>query len=125
VHKLEVAGTALALLGCVITVQDQEASKVDLEKQNLLLGDFLGILSSISNGFFLAWFSQLMLRVPSITAISIQAAECGLIIAILGLTFFPASFTFDLHWETGVFGFLSADQVVYIILVVGFFTGSS
>jgi len=66
-----------------------------------------------------------MLRVPSITAISIQAAECGLVIAIIGMIFFPSSFTPDLHWETGVLGFLSSEQVIYIILIVGFFTGSS
>jgi hypothetical protein len=66
-----------------------------------------------------------MLRVPSITAISIQAAECGIVIGLLGLIFFSSDFTMNTHWETGVFGFLSSEQVIYIILIVGFFTGSS
>jgi drug/metabolite transporter (DMT)-like permease len=83
----------------------------------------LGLISSVSNGVFLSLFTKLMLRVPSITAISIQAFECGLIIGIIGLL--TGSFSLDLHWSSGVLGFLSAEQTLYVIFVVGFFTGAA
>ena len=66
-----------------------------------------------------------MVLVPPITAISIQAAECGLLLALAGVTIFPTDFTLDLNWATGLLGFFSSDQAVYIILIVGFFTGAS
>jgi len=71
-----------------------------------MLGDALGLLSSVSNGIFLAIFTRLMNRVPPITAMTLQAAQCGLLIGIFGL--FTPFFTLDLHWSTGVLGFLSS-----------------
>ena len=70
-HKYETIGTVIAIVGCAITVQDQEASKVNTETQNIMLGDALGLLSSVSNGIFLAIFTRLMNRVPPITAMTL------------------------------------------------------
>jgi drug/metabolite transporter (DMT)-like permease len=70
-HKFETIGTVIAIVGCAITVQDQEASKVNTETQNIILGDALGLLSSVSNGIFLAIFTRLMNKVPPITAMTL------------------------------------------------------
>lgn len=70
-HKYETIGTVIAIVGCVVTVQDQEASKVNTETQNIMLGDALGLLSSVSNGIFLEIFTRLMNRVPPITAMTL------------------------------------------------------
>ena len=70
-HKYETIGTVIAIVGCAITVQDQEASKVNTETQNIMLGDALGLLSSVSNGIFLEIFTRLMNRVPPITAMTL------------------------------------------------------
>jgi drug/metabolite transporter (DMT)-like permease len=70
-HKYETIGTVIAIIGCIVTVQDQEASKVNTETQNIMLGDALGLLSSVANGCFLAIFARLMNRVPPITAITL------------------------------------------------------
>ena len=105
-HKYEIIGTVIAILGCAVTLQDQEASKVNTETQNIMLGDALGLLSSVANGCFLSIFTRLTNRIPPITAITFQAAQCGILIGVVGL--FTPYFTFDLHWSTGFLGFLSS-----------------
>lgn len=85
----------------------------------------MGILSAASAGVFLYMLPKLNLSMPPIFAITCMAAECGLCLAVFGCTFFPSSFTLDLNWDTGVLGFFSSPQCLYIILVIGFFTGAS
>ena len=85
------------------------------------MGDFLAILAAVSQGIFLELFTA---TVPPILLITIMAASAGLFLGVLGLAFFPTLFTLSLDWHTGVFGFLSSDQLFYILSMVGFFTGS-
>jgi len=88
------------------------------------LGNFLAILAALSQGIFFELFTELTATVPPIFLITIMAASAGLFLGVLGLAFFPTLFTLSLDWHTGVFGFLSSDQLFYILSMVGFFTGS-
>jgi drug/metabolite transporter (DMT)-like permease len=52
VHRLEIIGTLIALIGCSVVLCDGNAEKVDAENQNIPLGDAIGILGSVSAALY-------------------------------------------------------------------------
>ena len=52
VHKLEILGTGIALLGCVATLLDTNAEKVDVQKSNMPLGILISMMGSISGAIY-------------------------------------------------------------------------
>lgn len=52
VHKLELLGTLIALLGCTVILFDAHAEKMDSENQNIPLGDAIGIIGSVGSALY-------------------------------------------------------------------------
>jgi len=54
VHRLEMLGTLLSILGCGIAIFDSSAAKINSANQNIILGDMIASCSSI---FLALYFS--------------------------------------------------------------------
>lgn len=47
IHSYTMFGALICFLGCIVTLNDHQAEKVDKATQNIILGDLIGIITSI------------------------------------------------------------------------------
>lgn len=52
VNKYEILGTAIALVGCLLTVSDGKAKKVNEAEGNMLLGNCIAFGASVCAAFY-------------------------------------------------------------------------
>jgi drug/metabolite transporter (DMT)-like permease len=64
-----------------------------------------------------------MEKLPAIYLMTVQVIICTISISSYGLV--SNTFTFDFSEHTGIFGFLSSHQCLYIFVIVGLFTGAT
>ena len=123
VHRFEVLGTLIALGGCLITVTDPQAQKVDRAQENILLGDFLAFMAAIFSAFYYTANQALVHQLPPFLAISmVMLASQGLLQAFGVL--FVAGFDLTCNPETGSFGFVNVDYLGFVVFGLGFLSGA-
>ena len=71
VHKQEILGTVIALVGCIITVMDQNAKKVDSSQQNILLGDIIAFCAAIFAAVYYTANQHIVSKMPPLLAVTI------------------------------------------------------
>ena len=52
VHKLEVFGTGVSLIGCIVILLDAKAKKVEEQQLSVIVGDLIALIASVSGAFY-------------------------------------------------------------------------
>jgi drug/metabolite transporter (DMT)-like permease len=123
VHKLEIVGTIIAIVGCMLTVLDNKAKKVDSSQQNILLGDFLAFISSLFSAFYYQFNQQIVSKMPPLLGITSVMFCSQVMLQVFGCLFI-SNFDISTNPETGSFGFINVDYWVYVVFALGFVTGT-
>ncbi|CDW88926.1 UNKNOWN [Stylonychia lemnae] len=105
-----------------ISVNDEKVEKVQPDNLNILIGDISGILCSFSSAIFYQLNAKLAQKTPSSVTVTIFVIVSNIMIIIYGLLF--NNFTFDRGIETGVWGFMNSQYILYNLFVLGFFCGA-
>ena len=105
VHKLEIFGTLLSILGCGIAIFDSSAAKMNSVNQNIPLGDFIASFSSLFLAVYFSLQGRYVITVPPFTLILILFIFASGVVNIFGVTCMP-HFTLDMNPKTGIIGFL-------------------
>lgn len=122
VHIYEMIGSAVAISGCVLTIFDTSANKVNLFHSNVLMGDGIGLLGSIASALYFNINGSLFRKMPSLLAVTINIFGSSIILLIYGCYLFD-NFTLSTNAQTGAFGYINSDMFLYVILVLGVGTG--
>ncbi|CDW85534.1 UNKNOWN [Stylonychia lemnae] len=122
VHKYEMIGTVLSLVGCGIALFDGSAAKIDATKQNILLGDIIAAFSSIFLALYFSFQGKYAEIVPPFTLMLIIFVFASVCANTFGCLIMP-NFTLSMDPYTGVFGFLHPQNVQFAFINLGFVAG--
>eukprot|EP00347_Sterkiella_histriomuscorum_P019228 403342450 len=121
-HKFEIYGTIIGFVGCIITVFDKKAQKVDTNNQHILFGDSMAVIGSVVVCFYLIKNRELVRTIPAFFGVALSTVVAYILLGTYGLLL--GGFTFDFSLETGMFGFLVSNEIWYCIFALGFYCGS-
>lgn len=71
VHKLEIIGTIIAIMGCSVSIMDGNAKKVDTSQQDIPYGDVLAFFSSIFSAIYFQANQGMVKQMPPLLATTI------------------------------------------------------
>ena len=116
--KTKIIATCVGFAGFAITASNAFTS--DQEGWDVLIGDLLALTACIGRaGFYVILDPLLKAKYPSGIVTCMQTGLSMLFWTILA--FFYYDFSFDP--DTGVFGWLHPDRIVYCLFVVGLING--
>lgn len=124
VHKYEILGSVIAFGGCLITVFDVQAKKVDASQQNILLGDIIACFGSVFTALYYSFNKYIVNQMPPLLAISVVMTISWIMLQIFGFLF-VSNFNISDDSLTGSFGFFHGDWTWYVIIMVGLLGGAA
>ena len=116
-------GTGISFIGCLITVLDVNAKKVDPSQQNILLGDIIGFFGGVSSALYYTHNKKIVSQMPPLLAISIVMTFSQFFLQTFGCIFI-SNFEMGFDPEVGTFGYFSKENAVYVLFGVGFIGGA-
>ena len=121
--KYEIFGSIVAIVGCTITTQDPSAAKVDNLSNDIPFGNFLSFLSSIFATLYILVGQEVSLKIDAFQYFILLNLFTSLIFIVVGPIFAPDSFTLDFDCDTGVFGWMRPELIVYSFFIVSLING--
>jgi hypothetical protein len=111
VHKLEIIGCIIAIIGSVISILDHTSQKANPEEQNILLGDSVAIIGSFLCAIWMLKNEEIVQKMPPLYAMFFIMLFSSVILITLGITIYGAAggFTLSLDPKTGALGFLGSN----------------
>jgi drug/metabolite transporter (DMT)-like permease len=87
------------------------------------LGDLIGIIVSFTDASYFSMTDTLFKKIPSLLGVTIIMTLCLLMNIGYGSLIMP-DYNLSFDPETGVFGFIFSDYLIYIIFVSGCVSGA-
>ncbi len=111
VHRLEVIGCAIALIGSTISIIDHASEKTNPDDQNILLGDSVALLGSFLCAIWMMKNQEIVQKMPPLYAMTFIMLFSSIILVVIGSTIYGSKggFTLGFDPKTGFLGFLSLD----------------
>jgi len=122
VQKLEMFGSCLALVGCIITCLDLKAEKTEAEDTNILFGDFLAFISAIFATFYIEGSDKLKDKLSITQQGAILAFVASAVPILMGPLIFP-EWSYSIEPLNGIFGWLSSENFLYTLFVMALISG--
>ena len=123
VTKVEILGTSIAILGCILTSIDSKADKVDPSSSNIELGNLLAFMSSIFATLYIVKGLEVSRKLVPLHYLIILT----LITTLIFLGFVPLvarnSFYYNTDPENGLFGWITDTNFMYSFFVISLING--
>jgi threonine/homoserine efflux transporter RhtA len=123
VTTVEILGTSIAILGCILTSVDSNASKSNPEESDIVFGNVLCFFSSLFATMYIVKGLDLSRRLDALHYLVMVSMITTLIFLVFGPLIARNDFKYDMNEEHGFFGWMTPNNFIYSFFVVSLVNG--